>query len=581
MNQHGFLKIYLTRSKRILAHIACFTAVTNILMLVPSIYMLQIYDRVLSSGNTFTLWMLTILMISLIFLIGGLEYIRQIVLLYLGSGLDKETAPRVYSAVFQQKLTGSSQAQVNALDDLSTLRQFITGQAPAAFFDLPWFPIYLIVLYSFHPLLGHFALCSAAILVLFAYLNEKLAANYMEKAMLVGMAANYQFQTQLQHVESAHALGIRKNLQARWLGFQESFIESFVGGSKRTTAFTHMSKSLRMIVQSGVLGLGAWLVIEGQITAGMMIAASILLGRVLAPVDQLIMAWKQWISARHAYARLNDLLSGTELKKTKIALPAPTGALTVSGLVSAPPGVNVATLRGISFALQPGDILAVSGDSGSGKSTLARVLLNIWPAAQGKIYLDKSEIKHWDQQELSQYLGYVSQDSELFSGSIRANISRMADDNDEAVIKAAQEARAHELIMSLPQGYETILGENGRGLSGGQKQKIALARACYLQPKIIILDEPDTSLDKQALAELKQILQSWSKQQVTIILISHDTDLISIANKSLALKQGMQTFFGDNPSFKKTTRSLSTSYPSASNISISFKHSLPKEQANG
>jgi len=572
---------FVSQAKTTLTHLACFTAITNILMLVPSIYMLQVYDRVLSSGNTMTLWAITGIMIALIILIGVLEYIRQIVLLYLASELDKKTGPDLYDAVFQKKLNGSSQAQVNALDDLNLLRQFITGPAPSAFFDLPWFPIYLVILYAFHPWLGHFALMSAALLIIITYFNERVVAKSTHKSTLIGMAANYQFQTQMQHVETAHALGIKHTIKSRWTTFQNSFIDKFTQGSKSQYLVNQIAKTLRMIVQSSVLGLGAWLVIDGQITAGMMIAASILLGRVLSPVDQIIVAWKQWVTARHAMTRLNELLNQVPVKHNKSALPEPTGALSLSNVVAAPPHGKIATLRGINFALDKGDILSISGESGSGKSTLARVLLGIWPIAQGKIKFDQAEIAHWDNHQLSQHLGYVSQEPELFSGTISENIARMnAIDaqSQQLVLSAAHQTKAHELIMSLPKGYDTLLGENGRGLSGGQKQKITLARACYQQPSIIVLDEPDTSLDKKALEELKGIITRWSTRS-TIILISHNPDLQRIANKSLVLNRGVQTFFGQNPAHKKRTNT-GVGYP-VTNMQVNFNHTAKVGTSNG
>lgn len=572
---------FVSQAKTTLTHLACFTAITNILMLVPSIYMLQVYDRVLSSGNTMTLWAITGIMIALIILIGALEYIRQIVLLYLASELDKKTGPDIYDAVFQQKLNGSSQAQVNALDDLNLLRQFITGPAPAAFFDLPWFPIYLVILYAFHPWLGHFALMSAVLLIIITYFNERVVAKSTHKSTLIGMAANYQFQTQMQHVETAHALGIKHTIKSRWTTFQNSFIDNFTQGSKSQYLVNQIAKTLRMIVQSSVLGLGAWLVIDGQITAGMMIAASILLGRVLSPVDQIIVAWKQWVTARHAMNRLNELLNQVPVKHNKSALPEPTGALSLSNVVAAPPHGKIATLRGINFTLEKGDILSISGESGSGKSTLARALLGIWPIAQGKIKFDQAEISQWDNHRLSQHLGYVSQEPELFSGTISENIARMNavdTQSQQFVLSAAHQTKAHELIMSLPKGYDTLLGENGRGLSGGQKQKIALARACYQQPSIIVLDEPDTSLDKNALEELKEIITRWSTRS-TIILISHNPDLQRIANKSLVLNRGVQTFFGQNPAHQKRTNT-GVGYP-VTNMQVNFNQTAKIGTSNG
>ena len=481
--------------KSILISVGCFTALINILMLVPSIYMLQVYDRVLSSQNETTLAMLSLMVVGFFAFIGLLEIIRSFIVIRIGSQLERRFNLRVYQAAFERNLFRGEGNAGQSLGDLTHIRQFVTGPALFAFFDAPWFPVYLLVIYLFNVWLGVFATTGAVVLIGLACLNEAMTKKPLGDAAVFSQKSSQMATSHLHNAETIQAMGMLGALRHRWFQVHSRFLGQQNKASDTGAVISSLSKTLRLCLQSLVLGLGALLVIKGDMTAGMMIAGSILMGRVLSPIDQLIAVWKQWSGAKLAYRRLDALLQAFPPADDVMALPAPKGHIRFEQVSAGPPGQRGATLHLVNFSLDAGEVLGVLGASGSGKSTLARVLVGVWPTLGGTVRLDGADIHRWNRDELGPYIGYLPQDIELFSGSIAQNIARFREADPQTVVAAAQQAGVHELILRMPQGYDTLLGEDGSGLSGGQKQRVALARALYGKPSLVVLDEPNSNLD--------------------------------------------------------------------------------------
>jgi ATP-binding cassette subfamily C exporter for protease/lipase len=530
--------------KRSFMTIGVFSAVINMIMLAPSLYMLQVYDRVLQSQNEMTLLMLTLLILGAFAVMSALEFIRSFVLIRVGAKLDMQMNKRIYTAAFEQNLKRGGGNAGQSLQDLTNIRQFLTGNGLFAFFDAPWFPIYLGVIFLFDVYMGMFALCAVVVMVTLAYINERISKAPLAEANAMAVSSTALANNNLRNAEVIEAMGMLPNLMARWYKIHGRFLQLQAEASEKSGVVTALSKFVRVSVQSLVLGLGAILVIEGKVTPGMMIAGSILLGKATGPIDQLIGVWKQWSSVKSSYERLNQLLTQNPPRNPGMDLPKPLGAVDVEGVTAAPPGSQVAIIKGLSFALQPGDVLGVIGPSGAGKSTLARLLVGIWPAAVGKVRLDSADIYQWNKDQLGPHIGYLPQDIELFAGTVAENIARFGTVDSEKVIVAAKRAGVHEMILHFAKGYDTLLGDGGAGLSGGQKQRIGLARAMYDDPSLIVLDEPNSNLDdvgEQALVAAVNDLRSRGK---TIVLITHRTTVLGATTKLLLLKDGAAQAFG-------------------------------------
>ena len=538
----------LTAYKRAFFNIGLFSAVINLLMLAPALYMLQVYDRVLASGNLMTLLMLTLMILGLFALMGALEWVRSQVVIRLGTQMDMRLNQRVYDAAFEAQLRTASPAAGQALSDLTRLRQFATGNALFAFFDAPWFPVYLFVIFMFSPWLGLLALGGAVVLMLLAWINQRVSHGPLKAASEWSVEATQQASAHLRNSETIEAMGMLDTLRERWLAQHTAFLTQQNLASEKTATVSAWSKGVRLALQSLVLGLGAWLAVQGQMTAGMMIAGSILMGRVLSPIDQLIGVWKQWSSARLAYQRLEALLQAYPPRPRRMALPAPTGELSVEQLGACAPGTRRATLANLSFALPAGQVLGVIGPSGCGKSTLARLLVGGWQPVTGKVRLDGADLSQWDKHQLGPHLGYLPQDIQLFAGTIAHNIARFAEVNADKVLAAAQMAGVHELILQLPQGYDTVLGDSGAGLSGGQKQRIGLARAVYGLPAVIVLDEPNSNLDDAGEQALLQAITRLKTLKRTLILITHKPNVLTLTDQLLILRDGQLQAFGPTAS---------------------------------
>ncbi|MBH3308624.1 type I secretion system permease/ATPase [Pseudomonas mosselii] len=527
-----------------LGNVALFTAVINVLMLAPALYMLQVYDRVLSSRNEMTLLMLSLMVLGVFAFMGLLEWLRSQVVIRLGTRMDMNLNPRVFEAAYEASLAGHRGAAGQMLADLTALRQFATGQALFAFFDAPWFPVYLLVMFLFSPWLGLMALLGAVLLTLLAWVNERLTQAPFAEAGQLSQQAGLEASANLRNAEVIEAMGMLAAVRQRWARLHHGFLARQNLGSERTAAVTALTKTVRLALQSLVLGLGAWLAIEQLITPGMMIAGSILMARVLAPIDQLIGAWRQWSGARLAYHRLNALLQAQPPRPAGMPLPTPLGKLAVEQVGATLPGSSRLCLNNLGFELPAGESLGIIGPSGSGKSTLARLLVGAVVPASGKVRLDGADLRVWDRGALGQHIGYLPQDVQLFAGSIADNIARLGAVDAQQVVAAAQLAGVHDMILKLPGGYDTLLGEGGLGLSGGQRQRIGLARALYGLPALIVLDEPNSNLDEAGEQALVEAIARLREHKRTLILITHKSSLLAGLDNLLMLKGGQLQAFG-------------------------------------
>lgn len=523
-----------------------FSMFVNLLMLVPAIYMLQVYDRVIASGSYSTLLMLTLLMVFLMTTMGALEWVRSRIMVRVSTRIDSLMGGRLFDASFRQSLyTGGMQSSAQPLNDLTGLRQFLTGNGLFAFFDSPWVPIYVLIMYLFHPWFGYVAILSVIVLVSLALINEKLTSKMLGEANGENMAAMNFTTKNLRNAEVVESMGMLTRLRDRWQERNRRVLAMQGIASDRSGIVTSISKTFRLIVQSLVLGLGAYLALQNEISPGLMIAGSILLGRALAPIDQMIGVWKQFVSARSQYERLNQVLSSIAEEPEKMPLPAPKGDVTADNLLVAAPGSRTAIIKGVSFQVPAGSMVGIIGPSASGKSTLARAMLGIWSSMGGKMRLDGADVYSWVREELGPYVGYLPQDIELFEGSISENIARFGEVDANEVVKAARMAGVHEMVLSLPDGYDTVIGATGGGLSGGQRQRIGLARAIYGQPRLIVLDEPNSNLDDQGEAALSVALKALKETGATVFVITHRATVLSVVDKLMVLKEGTIAMFGD------------------------------------
>lgn len=521
-----------------------FSFVINLLMLLPSLYMLQVYDRVLTSRSEMTLLVLTVITLGLYGVLVGLEWVRSRALVRVGARFDAALNNRVFTAAFETNLRSPGSNAGQALSDLTNVRQFITGNGLFAFFDAPWFPIYLAVIFMLHPVIGWFSLGGAVLLSFLTLVNEWATKGPLTQANQAAIVSNNYATNNLRNAEVIQSMGMIDNLRQRWYDRYKLLLAMQSVASDRAGVISSATKFIRLAQQSLILGVGALLVIKGELTPGGMIAGSILMGRTLAPVELLIGTWKQLISARGAFERLEKMLNQFPASKENMTLPPPDGQVSVEGLVASAPGSTVAILKGINFSLAPGDVVAVIGPSAAGKSTLARLLVGIWPAMAGKVRLDGADVFTWNKLELGPHIGYLPQDVELFEGSIAENIARFGELDHEKVITAARQAGVHDMILHFPAGYDTPIGVSGGFLSGGQRQRIALARALYGHPALIVLDEPNASLDDAGEAALVQAVQSLKKEGCTVVLITHRTSIISAVDKILLLREGQVAAFG-------------------------------------
>ena len=544
-NRKDELRLALRACKQYFVYAGVFSAAVNMLLLTPIIYMMTVFDRVVSSGSLPTLAMLSLLMVSLLLAMGGFEWVRSLILISASNRLESILRKRVSDATFKRSLlTGGLVSNAQPVQDLISLRQFLTGQGLFAFLDAPWFPIYIGVMFLFHPMFGIAGIISGIIMVTLAIVNEKATGKLLTNANAAANKASAQFQGSLRNAEVVAAMGMAEDVQRKQDALYVEVLDKQTEASRKAGMLSGLSKSVRMIAQSSLLGLGAYLALQQEITPGMMVGGSLLLGRALAPIDMLVGSWKGVTLARTQYARLNDLLQALPASAETMELPAPEGALSAEKVTVVPPGSKNAVVKGVSFALERGEFLGVVGPSASGKSTLARALLGIWPTYAGKVRLDGADMASWNREQLGPHVGYLPQDIELFDGTIAENICRFRQPEPEQIVAAAKTAGVHDMILRLPKGYDTVIGGAGGMLSGGQRQRIGLARAVYGQPKLLVLDEPNSNLDDKGEKELVEALGRIKADGCSVIIITHRTMVLQCVDKILVMNDGAAVSFG-------------------------------------
>jgi len=525
-----------------LAWPAAFSLAINLALLAPSLYMLQVYDRVLVTRSVETLMMLTVLAVLTLAAFGALDQVRSRLLTLLGMGLEQRFGPALLAQLIVTSARQSSSAASDGLRDLSTLRSFLSGSGVVALFDAPWAVLYLLLIAAFDVRLGLLALASALVLLALTWANERRVRAGLASTLADTRAASRWADRSVANAEVVTALGMNETLSKRWAAQTAAVHERSLAVSARTGVLSASTRSLRQMVQVLMMALGAWLVIHEGASPGVMMATTIILGRALSPVEQLIGGWNALSEARLAYARLGELLARPAEGVVATDLPRPTGRIAVEALSHAAPESGRILLRQVSFEAAAGDIIAVVGGSGAGKTTLARLLVGVLRPSGGAVRLDGADIRQYDPRALGAALGYLPQDVELFAGSVAENIARFtqtAQDNcSDAVIAAAQAAGVHELILRLPQGYDTQVGEGGRKLSGGQRQRVALARALFGQPALVVLDEPDASLDAEGEDALLRALQALKARGATVITVTQRRRLLSVADKVIVMRDG-------------------------------------------
>ena len=519
--------------------VGVFSMVTNLLMLSPTLYMLQVYDRVLVSRNELTLLAVSLITLFLFGVMAFSEWMRSRVLVRSGLRLDAMLSTRVFNASFDATLSQSGSAVPRAFNDLIQIRQFLTGQGIFAFFDAPWAPIYIAVLFFLHPVLGWASIVFALVQAALAWFGHRRTVEPTEVAAKAGMESSAYLQGKLRNAEALESMGMVDNLLPHWLRRHRKAVSMQSQASSLTHRITAVSKFIRYTQQSFALGVGALLVIDGQLTPGAMIAANVLMTRALAPIDMLVSTWKGYVVAKGAYGRLEALLQEYPERDAALSRVAPRGSLKLRNLVATAPGRPTPILKGIDLLIEPGTVQVVLGPSGSGKSTLARAMIGIWPYVAGEVRLDDLPIDSWDRSELGPYIGYLPQDIELFEGTIADNIARFGEVDPGKVIAAAQAAGLHEMILRFPKGYDTEMGEAGSLLSGGQRQRIALARAMYGNPVFVVLDEPNANLDDVGEAALVRAVLAMKQSGATVVLVTHRPGIVGVADRLLVLRDGL------------------------------------------
>jgi ATP-binding cassette subfamily C protein len=522
-----------------------FSFFINLLAFVGPLYMLQIYDRVITSRNEWTLFFLTVIAGFLLLVYASLEKIRSAVLVRAGLLFDSLTRSKLFESVLYGSLKQPDKAHYSVLRELDVIREFLTGAGLISFCDAPWVPIFVAGCFILHPWYGWIALGGAVLIFSFAVANELSTRDHLKKAgKNAGQAAVFAAAT-FRNVEVLHAMGMWRPLRDRWLTRQSETLSMQAVASDRAGVLLAATKFLRAFLQVAILGTGAYLSIQQESSPSAMIAASNIMGRALAPVELIVGQWKNFLGARNAWAHILDLLRVVPDQNKRMKLPDPEGHLAVQGIAVAPPTAQKPVLGNISFSLPAGTALGVIGPSAAGKSSLARAVVGVWPTLAGTIRVDGAELSHWENEQLGQRVGYLPQDVELFAGTIAENIARFQAVDEEKVISAAQMAGVHDMIQSMPGGYNTEIGDAGSSLSGGQRQRIGLARALYGMPSLVVLDEPNASLDSDGEAALLRALQQLKAAKRTVILITHKTNILATMDKILVLANGQMQAFDD------------------------------------
>jgi ATP-binding cassette subfamily C protein PrsD len=551
----------LRETRKTFLGVAALSAATNLLMLTGPLFMMQVYDRVLASRSVPTLVALSILAISLYLFLGLLEVIRSRILTQIGQRLEEDLGGPTFDTVLKLPLRMSKKEAISQpLRDLDQVRQFLSGQGPVAICDMPWLPVYLTILFLFHAYLGWLAVAGAVTLIALTLLSEITLRLPMQRLAQIGANRSEFIEAGRRNAEALQAMGMKDAYAARWHDLNAGYVDEQRRTSDATSGFAAASKIFRLALQSAVLALGAWLAIYQLASPGAMIAASILTSRALAPIEQAVGQWRGFVNARQARRRLESVLDKFAENRQPMPLPPPRQALDVAGLVVAAPGSNAAIVRDVSFKLVAGQGVGIIGPSGSGKSTLARALVGIWPPARGTIRLDGAELSQWEREALGRSIGYLPQGVELFDGTIAENISRFVRDADPAaIVEAAEQAGVHQLILSMPGGYDTRIGAGGAILSAGQRQRIGLARALYGKPFLLVLDEPNASLDSEGEAALTKAIVGARQAGAIVVVIAHRPNALAAVDQVLVMAEGRAVAFGrrDEVLRKTTVRAVS------------------------
>ncbi len=540
------LRDALLAQKPIFRNAAFFSFFTNLLVMVPTLYMLQVYDRVVNSRSVMTLALLTLLAIGLYVVMEILEWVRQEILQSAGRNFDARVSERVFDSVFEANLRRIPGTSVQALNDLRTLREFLSSPALLALMDVPLSMLYVLAIFMINTTMGYMSIVGALLQVGLAYLTERSTQPPLTAANRSSIDAQNYASGSLKNAQVIEAMGMLGNIHGRWMKKQRQFLSAQAAASDAAGTYSSLAKFVQLAQSSLLLGAGCWLIINRMFPGGggLMVVASILGGRVLAPVSQVIGMWKYVVNARDAYFRLDNLLTALPARQPGMSLPPPKGLLSVEAVTAAAPNSNVPIIRGASFVVPAGKAVAVVGPSASGKTTLARLIVGVWPAAGGKVRLDGVDIFPWNKAELGQYVGYLPQDVELFDGTLAENIARFGHVDMERVEAAARAVGVHETIVALPQGYESAIGEDGCFLSGGQRQRVGLARAIYGNPRLLVLDEPNSSLDEAGEQALVKTLLALKAQGTTILVITHRTSVLEAVDLMLLMGEGQVKAYG-------------------------------------
>ncbi len=521
-----------------------FSVVVNLLLLVPALYMLQLFDRVITSRSEETLVLLTLAAVIALATMAALDALRARLLAAAAGGLDRHLGPKVLEGVVAQTARMSGAEYVNGLRDVTTLRGFLLGAGILGILDAPWLPFFLLIVFLMHPLLGIVGLLGAAAMIALAFFNERFTRLPLERVQAEARRASRFVEAGVRNAEVVTALGMLPALTRRWSDMNERVLREQAIASGLGSSFSASTKLTRQLVQVAMLAAGAWLVVEQQVTPGVMMASSIILGRALAPVEMLVGSWRVLAEVRTAWERLDALLSGNPRAEPGTELPAPKGALSVERVVFSLKSGDKPILRGVSFALEAGESLGLIGPSGAGKSTLARLIVGVWRAQAGHVRLDGADVATWTRERLGPQIGYLPQDVELFAGTVAENIARLGEVDSRATIRAAQRAGVHDLVLRLPNGYDTEVGEGGAALSPGQRQRIGLARALYGDPKLLVLDEPNANLDAEGEEALLRTLRDLKQTGITVVVVAHRPSLLGGVDKLLVLREGAVELFG-------------------------------------
>tara|TARA_Y100000588_G_scaffold361659_1_gene422690 strand:+ start:1322 stop:2944 length:1623 start_codon:yes stop_codon:yes gene_type:complete len=514
------------------------------LMFVAPIHMLQIYDRVLVSRSDVTLLVLTLLAVGLLVIYGVLEGVRSKILIRVGTKFDELVGQRLFNLVFETAVRQPKLVPGQALRDMDTVRDFISGQAIIALCDAPWVPLFIAVGFFLHPLLGLVSVIGAVIIFILALINELWTRRGLTEANTLTIQAANELGSSLRNAEIVKALGMVGGVKKTWNQNHDGALTKQVSASDRAAAVVASSRFVRMALQVIILAVGGYLAIQDEITPGVMIAASILMGRALAPVEMAVAQWRNFIGVRTALQRLNSLVDSQPESKELMELPAPRGFVSFESVFARPPETGTLVLLNVSIQFEPGSFTALVGPSGCGKSSLVRTLVGVWPAVRGTVRIDGANIDNWSPERLGPHIGYMPQDVELFNGTVAENIARFQMIDSPKVVEAAEKAGAHDLILKLPDGYDTNIGSQGQALSGGQRQMIALARAMYGDPQIIVLDEPNASLDGEGEKKLAGAIMTAKQSGATVVVVSHRPALLSIADNIGVMNHGRVINFG-------------------------------------